>query len=195
MRQQVPQARRVVLISQAGRLSSGQTFVVVQGYGVVKDKKWRIGRLLRRSKHTFDIELKDEVTGELYVWRFSAHSGRRTVDVGCEDGWIVSLKELASADISEPPVTAKRGSGLVKVHEEVVKVSEHETTTYQMWMYKDKKGEKVFYMKAFRTVVVSEDRNRYGNLVGTVKVREHSAIIPINKVQEILYQFKETAHV
>lgn len=185
--------KRRVIPKRIADPSGKPIHVVAQGYGDIAFKKWRIGKLLRRSKHTFDVEFKDEEIEGSFVWRFSVHSGKRICDIGNDSGWVVSPSELSST--IAPPISGKRGSGLSKVHEEIKEVSDKETITYQMWVYKGPDGLQQFYLKAFRTVVVKEERDRYGRLAGAVKVREHAAVIPIEKVQEILFQFKETANV
>jgi len=174
-----------------------ECYVIAQGFGSLRRKKWRIGRVLRLGKHTFDVEFRDEEIGELYFWTFSTHSGIRTCDVGNESGWRVPLEDvgLAESPNAKVVVTGKRDSGLKKVHEEVEHLSEQETITYQMWVIGGASNpQRDFYLKAFRTVVVSTERDRMNN-PKVVKVREHAAVIPLSKVQEILYQFKETSNV
>lgn len=185
---------RVKLKPEALRPPSEGLFLIATTFGVVS-KRWeyRVGRVAEVTRSTAVLEFKDKHGA--WQERYSLRSGIRLEDIGRQEGWRISVKELSPEKSAQQATQCAaeavcKRQHLAKVHEEEVPLESGSVLVVTVYAFRGCTDPREFFMKATLRTEVVED------LSGTAERRsyvrryhEEPGVVSFAKLIELMYEF------
>ena len=152
--------------------------VLLHGFGDNHGKPVKVGIVKKLGPCVAVIQLEDE-EGR-YEERYSLHSGIRVEDIGCPDGWSLSLKDLhaTTRSVRATPLGTSR---IMSVYEEDIPLSDHETLQWRM--YRDSKTRDLY-------VKVSRLKAELGADGEPIKSKEYPGLVPLTTLKGLIERFE-----